>query len=360
MKTTLQIIQENQHNDINLAYGKVVYINNKWTFVAPGEKLTVTEKRVERIKETDIQRGLRLVNMDEQYLTKLIKFLKRDKGQKLVNNFDRMPIDALIRRFQAPFAKHRKKVSARYNLVKSAIKISGVLPFFEDTHIVDYTHLLYDKQLKGDLKPHKNLTHGEQKNINKLAMWEIKLDKAGNPIIKTDEDGKLLYYSGSNNPVYKYTPRPNGLGVAMRMHLLEMHKMEKWDRLHPEPNEDDLKQDLFPNELLSGHRTARYIHLESVREFLANKYCHSVRKTPSFRVFEVYKPLPAQENYCEVERYSDAYCLSGLDLNTPNTTLKTKLEGHLKLQTSTPMGDQTVAWKVYDRDGNFRIRAKAA
>lgn len=315
-------------------------------------------KKNERIKKTNIQKGLELINKDEKYLEVLKKFLQSPKGQEMVNCVDRRPIIALMREFGAPKASWRNKLQ-QYNLLKAAMKLAHVKPFFKDSHIVDYTHLLYDKQLKGELKQSKPLSHGEMKDLNKRMHWNIKCDNTGNPIIKTDSEGKKLYYKGSGNPVYKYTPKTIGIGLALRMHLLEEHKMAKWDRKNPPPSETDLKQDLFPEELISGHRTARYVHLENVREFLAVKYCKGIRKIPDLRVFEVYTNK-FNNTVCEVERREDEYCLTGLDKNTSNITLKAKLGDHIKKKQFTPMGEQTLAYKIYDNSGNLRVNLKVA
>lgn len=314
--------------------------------------------KAERIKKTDIQKKLDKINKDEKYLTTLIKFLQSPKGQRMVNCIDRRPITALMREFEAPKASWRDAHS-QYNLLRAAMKLAKVKPEHTGRSIVDYTHLLYDKQLKGELKLRKSLSHGEMKDIGKRLNWVIKKDSSGNPIIKTDSEGRKLYYKGSNNPVYKWTPRIKN-GLALRMHMLEEHKMAKWDRLHPEPTSIELQQDLFPEDLLSGHRTARYVHLEHVREFLAVKYCNGIRKTSDLRVFEVYKNPSANGSLCEVERWEDAYCLTGLDKNTSNTTLKIKLENHVKTLPFTPMGKKTVGYKIYDNLGNLRVNLNVA
>lgn len=317
----------------------------------------------ERIKVTNIQRKIRKINKDEAYMTKLVKFLKTVKGQEMVNNIDKRPINALLREFGAPKATHRND-RQQYNLLRAAMHLAKVKPTIAKNNIVDYTNLLRKKQLNGELKLSKSLSHGELKDMNKSIGWVIKKDNSGNPIIKTDSEGKQLYYIGSNKPMYKWTPKKSP-GLAFKMHLLEMYKMKKWDAKNPAPTETDLKQDLFPEELVTAHRTRRYIHLENVRELLSVKYCGGKRTIPDLRVFEVYKIPDEHQKYagankfCEVERYDDAYCLAGFDKNTSNATLKNKLEDHIKSLTSTPMGDKTVGFKIYDNIGNLRVSIAA-
>lgn len=326
----------------------------------------------------DIKKCLDRANKTEKYTSILVKYVSGARGEDIANDFLRMSTEQLYTKHQIPKPpigwKRRDVVRniLQYALEKNELKYRPDRAVFRDYTKLNSTEAVYDnmvkkKQSSGELRMVKSLNKLEQKALNKRIGWEIKHDASGNPLIKTDKEGKLLYDIKSNTPIYKYTPKSTSPGFALRMHLLEEHKMKKWDNRHPKPveNSKDVKEDLFPQELFAAkvaqHRTMRYIHLESVRDFLAVKYCNSKRVVMRpFKVYEVYKTNNSEAPICEVERWSDAYYLAGLSKDTSNGVLADKLNAHLKAVTSHPMGDKTIGYKVYDSDGNFRLQVNIA
>lgn len=385
MKPLHTIIEENKFNDIRINCGKVIHTDNGWKFVATSGQEYIN-KPVERIRETDIGKKLKKINSTEMYIKTLEKFIKSVKGQKMVNNFTKRPILTLLKDFEAPKPTIHMSANKVLNIFKSAMKTTNVKPTFVDKHIVDYTHLLYDKQLKGELKPSKPLSPREMKEFTMKLGWSVKRDKNGNPVIKTemstDSNGDTvetkLYDKISGLPIYCYTPKPKTLGEALRMHMLEEHKMSKWDKKNPAPTDADLKSDLFPNYLKQAYEDKRDEYLEYVREFLSRVYCKKDKKTPSkerLRVFSVHINKFLQKNYPEMFKHHmfyekdinecggiGGYPFVGIKNTISNSRIKKELESFIRSDRvkSEIEAENVVAFNVYDKSGNFRIGLKVA
>jgi hypothetical protein len=141
------------------------------------------------------------------------------------------------------------------------------------------------------------------------------------------------------------------------MHAYEEHKMDKFKKKHPGPTERDLKEDLFPDELVAGDNNMLSIHREHVRIMLCKKYAKTKVREQYFRVFKVLSVTkdPATERkhepvISEVEAV-DCYAFTHLNKNTDKTTIKEKLKRQAKA--AYQADKHAIKVKLYNKYGNL-------
>lgn len=158
---------------------------------------------------------------------KLMNFVKTDKGKEFVSKLHTGKLKDIAMRYSCPFVLFFKNDTKNYKLIQKACKDSGII--VETTtiksNVIDYTHVSIPKQL----------TKTEIKSIE------------------------------SHRPKSK-------MGHAERHHRLENHKMDKWDKHHPRPTEEQLKGDLFPSTLYEGWKALRSNHQERIHNQIVMKY----------------------------------------------------------------------------------------
>ena len=110
--------------------------------------------------------------------------------------------------------------------------------------------------------------------------WKIKTDTKGKPIIKrenTIREGeiapRLLYDARTGLPIYCFSPKATKMGIALKLHMLETHKMKKYDKIAEINKKRDCERDLFPEQIVQKYKMLREAHLEQLRDDLANSYC---------------------------------------------------------------------------------------
>lgn len=308
----------------------------------------------------------RLQDITEEgiFLDALVKFLKSKKGKQMLDLVDRMPVDALCKRFEAPkMCRHmlaRLGPTQRKNMLKAAMKTIGVKTTVKRTGMPNYEQTLYLKQKNGELKLAPSLTKYEQKCLNKRDQWVIKRDDFGKPMIAVEKDSdpnniagyRTLYDKQSGKPIYKYTPKPKGAGIAWKCNAYANHKIDKWLARHPEPTALELKMDLFPGDLMAAWRTRRNIAVEAIRNAVAAKYYKVKDPTQELRLFEVGISHRTEGEDVTWESECDPYVYGYPLSKYPNMSLMTmqqKLSNAMNHASS-----NVVALKVYDRYGNMQ------
>lgn len=179
-------------------------------------------------RNKSITENLNKIELIENTVEKIGKFLKTKRGTSFVSKLHTAPFRELCRRYNVPkFMLLYSNDTINLNLVKAAIKKYDIqLPTRTKT-----TRLEAPKQPKTAIK----LTAEEHKTYNKAHS-------------------------------------PSKMGFAALMHAYEEHKMKKFEKLHPAPTERELKEDLFPEELLRAWDTMMTIHREYVRNMLCDTY----------------------------------------------------------------------------------------
>lgn len=195
------------------------------------------------MKQNTIKDKLNKIEMIENTVEKISKFLTTKRGTIFVKKLHTAPLSELCRRHNVPkFVQIYKDSTKNYNLITAAIEKAGI---------------------KLTTEPIKTLQRGlkQPKTALSLTCKEMKS--------------------------YNKAHRPRKMGFAALMHAYEEHKMKKFERLHPAPTERELAEDLFPDELKAGWNTMMNIHREYVRNMLCNKYVKTKKKERDFRVFKV-------------------------------------------------------------------------
>lgn len=322
-----------------------------------------------------IEKANHKIAIKERISTQLVNLLSTSKGEEITRNIGFMTLPELIHKYGMHCLKRAGNPKRQMNMLMHAVAKAGQGLNIRHTkvNIVDYTKLAekeaeYDKQRARFVanyqknKPAVRLTKYEQKLLNKRDQWKIKLNGMGKPITKTEKfirEGELaprmLYDKETGIPIYQYTPKNNKLGLAMKLHLYELHKMAKWDKKNPYPSKLQLKQDLFPTTLVSAYRTRRNLYNEHVREILSACYCGTSNDPRyKYKLFEVGSHNNVTwEN--EADPYIYGYPFIGLKANAPRDILEEKL----KIAKRHIASKNIIALKAYDLFGNEVMQVAA-
>ena len=194
-------------------------------------------------QDKSITTALNKIELVENTVEKIGKFIRTKRGSSFVNSLHTAPFRELCRRYNVPkFILLFNNDTRNLNLVEAAInKYGALLP--DPPKIV---RLEVPKQPKTAIK----LTVKESKAYNKA-----------------------------------HSPRK--MGFAALMHAYEEHKMKKFENRHPAPTEKELAEDLFPDELKAGWKTMMNIHREHVRNLLCKIYANTEKQERDYRVFKV-------------------------------------------------------------------------
>ena len=309
-----------------------------------------------------IAKALNDIEKKERISTKLVRMLESKIGTEIVRNIGFMPLDMLMKKYHITYLARAGGYDQQKNMLMHAVAKSGKGLELRCNRLIDYTKI-GDKEnayeaararFVANYQKNKypiKLSKFEMKFLNKRDQWEVKKDKLGKKMISTEMvDGKerLLYDKQSGLPYYKYTPKKMHIGLAYKLHMLELHKMKKWDIKNPPPSERDLKQDLFPSMLISAYKTRRSIYNEHVRNILSEHYCGVKNKEKPLRLYET----GSNGTVCW-EQEADPY-VYGYPLVDPKKDLRKKLE----IAKQNCCGNAT-GLKIYDLFGNERMRVAA-
>lgn len=169
---------------------------------------------------------------------KFNKFLATKVVKSFVNDIPHLGIDNLLKKYNLQYLY-------KYNISKSRVMAYIRLKTANIRGIRDYTRL---PEQKYKMVFHKSLTKEEIQKI-----WTAK------------ENYKLNY--------------------AERMHMLEEHKIDRWEKEH-KPTYEQLKNDLFPRSIISAFVDKMEKKREEIRSFLAEKYPDPSNKLVKLRFYE--------------------------------------------------------------------------
>lgn len=285
-------------------------------------------------------------------LDKLTKWMSSNRGKEFAKRLGREPLDQLIKRLGAPNID-KKDYIQKLNSYKYAVKQSGLQR--RAIIVKDYDKKVKEMKEAGKLKLPPSLT---KEDLMKMNTYIVR-DRLGNAVIKKDKQGRLLWNNVTNKPIYVRKRKSNKIEQAMKCHLYELHKMEKWDRKNPAPTDGVLSRDLFPKELLAAYHTKRELEVERVRNMLSERFCGVKNKTYRLRLFSVrkfYTPnlkggfgIFEQE---EVEPDYGGYDFTSYNESQPSNDLVMRKLQYRIMHFPKVYGSEVVGLKVYDVFGN--------
>lgn len=273
-----------------------------------------------------------------------------------------------------PYLKKAGGYDRQMNMLMHAVVQSGKGLELRKDRLIDYTAIAakeadYKASRARFVKEYQKnkydtvLAPYEQKLLNKRDEWDILRDVNGNPVVKTIPDNsptniskkRILYDATTGIPIYvmKRKPKRKDFPLAMKCHMYELHKMAKWDRNNPPPEESELKANLFPSELMAAYKTRRSIANENIRDVLSNRYCGTKINTPYLRLFAAHTSTGYNGEQISWEQECDPYvygypftsCLSMPSVSYINEKLKRAMKY---------AGQTVTSLKVYDMFGKQR------
>lgn len=298
-----------------------------------------------------ITEALKALNTQYKELDTIKKFMATPKGYQFAMRLEHERIDDLIRRFEAPKLTSIRDEQQKANCYKYGATVCKLKKIVPSSH--GFAVRLHRLQKEGKLKLPKNLTKEEIYNINHPIIY----DEKGFPIHKRTSKGFMLWNSRTNKPIYKRRQNNKRMQLAEKCHMYELHKIAKWDKKNPMPNDVDLAFTLFPEEEIASYNTRRNIALEHIRDMLSEKYCHSKAiDTPMLRMYTVHRVTGYQGKRIAFEKECDPY-IYGYPFTSfkkdcpPNEYVKEKLRIAL---THVQKSENIVGLRVYDKFGTLR------
>lgn len=183
------------------------------------------------MKKNTIQKNLNKVNKNTEIVNKFDNFCKTKRAKKLVIDVERLGMYDLLKKYGLQYLK-----KIRPNNSPSAIRAFIRYRLAKNKVFRDYTRI-------------NNGVFTPRKDINFKLPWNL-----------TKEEIKAIWKN-----------KPTKLGYAERLHMLENHKVDRWERKH-RPTFEELTQDLFPRTLIQGFLDLRDKKREMIREDLSALY----------------------------------------------------------------------------------------
>ena len=185
------------------------------------------------MKKNNISKTLKKVDINTQIVKRFDNFCTTKRAENLVIDVDRLGIQDLLKKYGLKYLKKLRPFGSEYTIrqfIRMRMEKIGV------NH--NYTHIY-------------NGTFTPRRDLNTKLPWNL-----------TKKEISMIWKKREN--AFK-------LGYAERLHMLEDHKVDKWEEKH-RPTFEELKQDLFPRALLQGFFDLRDKKREIIREDLAGKY----------------------------------------------------------------------------------------
>lgn len=183
------------------------------------------------MKKSIITKNLRKLDGNTQIVNNFNKFCKTEKAKQLVIDVERLGMYDLLKKYSIEYLK-----KIRPNNSPSAIRAFIRHHLKKNNVFRDYTRIS-----NGKFVPRKNINYKLPWSLTKAEIQSI------------------------------WKNRNNKLGYAERLHKLEEHKIDKWERKH-KPTFEELKQDLFPRTIIQGFLDLRDKKRETIREDLSAIY----------------------------------------------------------------------------------------
>lgn len=260
-----------------------------------------------------ISQSLQRIDKIEKTIEKIGTFLKTKRGKKFVIEFNAgKPLDMLCVKYSTPgFIKMFDNNTRNVNMIKSAIKTYNI-------QVVQHIPVKY--QNVENKKYQIYLTAEEMKKVN------ARMSKK--------------------------------LGFAARMHMLENYKVAKYEKKHPTKTEKELKEDLFPSEIIAQRKTQLWLYREYTRNFLCRVYAKEKIRESFYRVFLVYENISSPGTIYEVEGdpYVIGYPMAGKTEKTSIETIKDIIRNRAKMIALRDHNIKEI--KVYNKYGKFIASAK--
>ena len=275
-----------------------------------------------------IHEGVRKIYITDELVKKLDKMLATRRAENLVNDVDRLGLHDLLKKYQIPYMRKFGSDGKIRDIIRGRLKAKY--------NIVDYTMI----------DEHNKLAKNRAKTRTKLEEEHrlFKHVKAPQPKNWTGDQSK-------------YQPKKKGL--ANYLHLLEEHKMAKWDRNHQMPT---LEFDLFPELIVAGWKTKRMLARENIRNLISIKYCNDMRYKPHWRFFGVYQDLSTGKVF---ENEPDPIVIGYPGVRAPENATTAQIADILtlykdKVKQSCGEGVRCLKVKMYSSDGNRFVMRDAA
>lgn len=155
---------------------------------------------------------------------KFNKFCKTKRAINLVKDINYLDLNTIYERYNINYLKKIKSKSKIREYIRNILK---------ENNIVDYTIIPNKSNIKYNTKLPKSLTKKELQQINK---------------------NKIIHF-----------------GIADRLHRLEEHKIDRWEKKH-RPSFEILRNDLFPREIIKAFLDKKAKKLEDIRNNICNNY----------------------------------------------------------------------------------------
>lgn len=247
---------------------------------------------------------LNKIEKEEKIIEKMGKFLKTKRGRMFVMELSNRPLVDLCNKYKAPkFILYYKAIWKNKNLLMAAIKKYNIeIPEYKPIHIET-------------IKTPKCRIYLKRKELAQMNA--------------------------------KYTKR---LGFAALMHEREEHKVRMFEKRHPGPTEKELKEDLFPEELITQRATQMWLYREYTRNFLCKLYTTKNIREKYYRLFCVYENKTSRGIY---EKEGDpmvvGYPFTRYNEKTDINTLKQVLRDRAK----TIRDSEVRELKLYNKYGKL-------
>ena len=248
---------------------------------------------MEKNTEKALKKANRTLARTEKIFKKLVAFMQTKSGELFAKDYasHRFTLGELIRKYHLDYLRVEGKPPKQETMLRVAIEKGGRLSFLKP-NIVDYTKIAeaedaYDEKrekfvaeyqkTKSDIR----LPRYWQKILNKRDEWKIARNPNGSFVIKSEPDDnpnnlakkKLLFDKETGVPIFVWKKRHKGMGLALKLHMLEEHKMKKYDKKAAILEERDAKMDLFPDTIREKYKMLREARVEQIRKDLIDLYC---------------------------------------------------------------------------------------
>lgn len=184
------------------------------------------------MKKGVIYKNLHKADINTQIVTKFDKFCATQRAKGLVTDVDKLGIYDLLKKYNLQYLKKIRPMNS-----ESTIRAFIRMKLYKNGINHDYTHIHNNKFIR-------------RKDINFSIPWNL-----------TKEDLKLIWDK-------KKKPT---LGYADRLHRIQVHKMDKWERKN-KPTYKELKEFLFPNMLIKEFYDKRDRKMDEINDDLNSRY----------------------------------------------------------------------------------------
>ena len=183
------------------------------------------------MKKNTIKKSLDKVGLNTQIVNKFDKFCTTERAEYLVRDINRLGMHDLLNKYGLQYLKKLRPLGS-----ESAIRQFIRIRLYTQGVNHNYTHINNGKFIP-------------RRDINFKLPWNL-----------TKDEIKAIWKN-----------RRTTLQYAERLHMLEEHKINKWENKH-RPTFEELKQDLFPRTLIQGFLDLRDKKREIIREDLSAMY----------------------------------------------------------------------------------------